>query len=74
MIENSVVQTPVISFVVGKIKPTFTQKHQTQSHKAILHIEWFYHLFSSYCDLASTFNVLTYTAATSHVADYSDDE
>ena len=39
MIENSVVQTPVNSFDVGKIKTSFyANKTQIQSHKAILHI------------------------------------
>ena len=68
MIENSIVQSPVNSFDVGKNKNQLLCKNsdpEPQSHTAYSIV---YHLFFSYGDLAGTFNVLTYTSATSHVA------
>ena len=63
---------PLDSFVVGKIKPAFMQKTQTQSHKAFC--IWNSLIIFSYGVLAGTFNVLTYMAATFYVADTLYDE
>ena len=40
----------------------------------ILHVDIVLAFVALLCNSASIFNVLTYMAATSHVADYSDDE
>ena len=40
----------------------------------ILHVDIVLHFIALQCNAASIFNVLTYTAAMYHVADYSDDE
>ena len=58
---------PLDSFVVGKIKPAFLQKLIHRATKPFAYRLAFIILF--YGDLAGTFNVLTYTAATSYVAD-----
>ena len=68
MIGNSIVQTPNIS-LMRENKTSFYAKQNSdtepQSHIA-------YSIVLSYvfscCDLAGTFNVLTYTAAMYHVA------
>ena len=58
---------PLDSFVVGKIKPAFMQK---LTHRAIKPFAYrIVFIISFYGDLAGTFNVLTYMAATSYVAD-----
>ena len=71
MIENSIVQTPVKSFDVGKIKPAFMQTKLRYRATNPYYISYSLSFVLSYCDLAGTFNVLTYTAATYHVADIS---
>ena len=71
MIENSVVQTPVNSFDVGKIKPAFMQTKLRYRATKPYCIYYSLSFVLSYCDLAGTFNVLTYTATTYHVADIS---
>ena len=51
------------------------QNHKLRaSTSQILHVDIVLAFIALQCNSASIFNVLTYTAATSHVADYSDDE
>ena len=67
MIENSVVQTPDISFVVGKKTSFYAKTSEPEPQSHIAYRIGLSSLFS-YSDLAGTFNVLTYTAATYYVA------
>ena len=48
-------------------------KHRASTSQ-ILHVDIVLAFIALQCNFASIFNVLTYTAATSHVADYSNDE
>ena len=51
------------------------QNHKLRaSTSKILHVDIVLAFIPLQCNSASIFNALTYTAATSYVADYSDDE
>ena len=51
------------------------QNHELKAFTSqILHVDIVLAFIALKCNSASIFDVLTYTAATSHVADYLDDE
>ena len=61
------------SFVVGK-KLALCKKFNLEPPQPNMHIEIDIFLIILWCDIASIFHVLTYTAATSHVAEFSDED
>ena len=51
------------------------QNHKVRATTSqIMHVDIVLAFIALQCNFASIFNVLTYTAATSHVADFPDDE
>ena len=58
----------IYSFDVGKTNQLLRKQNSDTEPQSHIAYSIVYHLFS-YSDLAGTFNVLTYTAATYHVAD-----
>jgi len=50
------------------------QKFNSEPPQPNMHIEMDSFIIILWCDIASIFHVLTYTAATSHVAEFSDED